>query len=118
MTLTQQVYAQAVLVSGVDGQAQEALLWVLCQSAVSALTAQLREGIRVEDCRADLVAAASLYALAAMSEADPMMSLEQLQVGDMTLKRGGGSAAAACLRYQAEMMMLPYRRDCFCFRSV
>ena len=118
MTLTQQVFAQAVLVSGLDSPEQESLLWVLCQSAVSTLTAQLREGISVEDCKADFVAAASLYALAALSEIDPMMSLDQLQVGDMTWKRGGSSAAAACLRYQAEMMMSPYRKDRFSFRSV
>lgn len=117
MTLTQQVFAQAVLVSGVDSSEQEALLWVFCQSAVSTLTAQLREGITVDDCKADFVAAASLYALAALSEADPLMNLEQMQIGDVTLKRGG-CAAAACLRYQAEMMMSPYRKDRFCFRSV
>ena len=95
MTLTQQVFAQAVLVSGADAPQQESLLWVLCQSAVNALTAQLREGITVEDCKADFVAAASLYALAALSEVDPLMNLEQMQIGDVTLKRGGGAAAAA-----------------------
>ena len=118
MNLTQQVFAQAVLVSGVDAAEQEAMLWMFCQSAVSALKAQLRTGITVDDCKADFVAAASLYALAALSEVDPLMNLEQLQIGDMTLRRGGSSAAAACLRYQAEMMMSPYLKDRFCFRSV
>ena len=117
MTLTQQVFAQAVMVSEVDADAQKALLWALCQSAVSALTAQLREGITVEDCKADFVAAASLYAVAALSETDPMLRAEQMQVGDVILKRGGNSAAAACLRYQAQMLMSPYRKDSFCFHS-
>lgn len=118
MTLTQQVYAQAILVSGVDSSEQEALLSVLCQGAVKALTEQLRDGFTPEDCKADFVAAASLYALAALSEADALMRVEQMQIGDMTLKRGGSTAASACLRHQAEMMMSPYLKDRFCFRSV
>ena len=118
MTLTEQVYTQAVLVSGVDAAGQELLLGVLCQSAVSGLTRQLREGITPEDCKADFVAAASLYALAAMAEADPLMRVEQIQIGDVTIKRGGTTAASACLRHQAEMMMAPFLKDNFCFRSV
>lgn len=118
MTLTEQVYAQAVLMSGVDAAEQEVLLQVLCQGAVNALTQQLRDGFTPEDCKADFVAAASLYALAALSEADPLMRVEEMQIGDMTLKRSAATAAAACLRYQAELMMAPFLKDRFCFRSV
>ena len=118
MTLVEQVYAQAVLMSGVDAAEQEVLLEVLCQSAVTGLTQQLREGFTPEDCKADFVAAASLYALAALSEADELMRVEQIQIGDMTIRRGGSTAASACLRYQAELMMAPYLKDRFCFRSV
>lgn len=118
MTLKEQVYAQAVLMSGVDAAEQEVLLEVLCQSAVTGLTQQLTDGLTPEDCLADFVAAASLYALAALSEADVLMRVEQIQIGDMTLKRGGSTAAAACLRYQAELIMAPYLKDRFCFRSV
>ena len=107
MTLTDQVYAQAVLLSEVDAQS-EALLQLLCRSAVAGLKHQLREGVRVDDCRADFVAAASLYALAALSEADEMKNLEQMQLGDVTVRRGSGSAAARCLRKQAEMIMFPF----------
>jgi hypothetical protein len=117
MTLTEQVNAQAVLMSGVDGT-QEALLEILCKSAVTGLTQQLREGLTPEDCKADFVAAASLYALAALSETDKLMQVQQIQIGDMTLKRGGTTAAAACLRYQAELLMAPYLKERFCFRSV
>ena len=113
MTLTEQVYAQAVLMSGVDAAQQEVLLEVLCQSAVAGLIRQLRDGITPEDCKAD-----SLYALAALSEADELMRVEQIQIGDMTIRRGGNTAASACLRYQAELMMAPYLKDRFCFRSV
>ena len=118
MTLTEQVYSQAVLVSGVDAAGQELLLEVLCQSAVSGLTRQLRDGITPDSCKADFVAAASLYALAALAEADPLLRVEQIQIGDVTVKRGGSTAASACLRHQAEMMMAPFLKDNFCFRSV
>lgn len=118
MTLAQQVYSQAVLVSGIDASQQEMLLTVLCQSAVSGLTQQLRDSITPEDCKADFIAAASLYALAALAETDPMQRVEQIQIGDVTLKRGGSTAASACLRHQAEMMMAPFLKDNFCFRSV
>lgn len=118
MTLADQVYTQAVLMSGVDAADQEMLLAVLCQSAVTGLKQQLRDGFTPDDCKADFVAAASLYALAALSEADPLMRVEEIQIGDMTLKRGGTTPAAACLRHQAEMMMSPYLKDRFCFRSV
>lgn len=118
MTLTEQVYSQAVLVSGIDAAEQEMLLSVLCQSAVSGLTAQLRDGFTPDDCKADFVAAASLYALAALAETDSLQRVEQIQIGDVTLRRGGSTAASACLRHQAEMMMAPFLKDNFCFRSV
>lgn len=118
MMLTQQVYAQAVLLSGVNEPVQEQLLKMLCKSAVGSLTARLREGITPADCKADFVAAASLYALAALSELDAVTNLEQIQIGDVTLKQGGGSAAARCLRRQAELMMSPYLKDRFSFRGV
>lgn len=107
MTLTDQVYAQAVMLAGVE-QDSEALLQLLCRSAVAGLKAQLRDGVRVEDCRADFVAAASLYALAALSETDELKNLAQFQIGDVTVKRGNGSAAARCLRKQAELIMAPF----------
>ena len=42
-----------------------------------------------------------------------MTNLEQIQLGDMTLRPGSGNAAAECLRNQADMMMLPYCVDRF-----
>ncbi len=118
MMLAKQVYAQAVQLSGVDEPAQEQLLMLLCQGAVGSLTARLREGLTPEDCKADFVAAASLYALAALSETDALTDLKHFQVGDITIKRSGGSAAARCLRSQAELMMSPYLKDRFAFMGV
>lgn len=117
MTLTEQVYTQALLLAGSDSKVNEARLQVFCQSATVSLTAQLRQGLVPDDCKADFVAAASLYALAALSETDELTQLNHIQVGDVTMKRGG-SAAAACLRNQARLMMSPYLQDDFAFLGV
>ena len=120
MTLTEQVYANAVLLSGVDASEQALLLEVLCQSAVSDLTQQLAEGITPDHCKADFIAAASLYALAALQEADPMVRVQEVKVGDMTVKQNTAASASGsgALRHQADVMMSPFTKDRFCFRSV
>ena len=118
MNLTEQIYAQAALLAGSIEPKQEALLRLLCRSADSSLTARLREGISPHDCKADFVAAASLYALAALSETDEMAQLESFTAGDVTVRRGKTSAASECLRYQAGLIILPYLKDGFCFRGV
>ncbi len=118
MTLVQQVYAQAVLLSGVENPEQEQMLEILCRGAVTSLTSRLRDGLTPEDCKADFVAAAGLQALAALSEVDDTADLEQLRVGDMTMKRKSTSAAARCLRNQSELMMSPYLKERFSFRGV
>ena len=118
MTLTEQVHAQALLMSQQTALEDSGILEVLCRTAVVNLTRQLRPGITPEDCKADFVAAASLYALAAHSELDEMAQLEQVTAGDITLRKKGADAAASCLRYQAELMMLPYLKDRFAFLGV
>ena len=118
MTLTEQVHAQALLMSQQNTEEDSAMLEVLCRAAVASLARQLRAGITPEDCKADFVAAASLYALAARSELDEMAQLEQVTAGDITLRKKGEDAAASCLRYQAELLMAPYLQDRFAFRGV
>lgn len=118
MTLAEQVYANAVLISGVDVKEQALLLEVLCQSAVSSLTQQLMDGITPDTCKADFIAAASLYALAALQEADPMTRVQEIKIGDVTVKQGGITSSSTSLRHQAEMMMSPFVKDRFTFRSV
>lgn len=118
MTLTDQVYAQAMLLAGGLEPKQEALLKLLCRGASNSLAVRLREGLTPEDCKADFIAAASLYALAAISGTDEMDKLEQITAGDITLRRSGSDAAANCLRYQAELMIAPYLKDRFSFRGV
>ena len=115
MTLTEQVFAQALLLAGDPEPRQEELLKLLCSGAVSSLTARLRQGLRPEDCLADFVAAASLYALAALSAQGDM---EKIVAGDVTLQRSSSDAAANCLRYQADVIITPYLKDSFSFRGV
>ena len=68
-----------------------------------------------QDCKADFVAAASLYALAALSEMD---ELQEIKAGDLTLRHGSADSAACCLRYQAEVVIKPYLKDRFSFAGV
>ncbi len=118
MTLTDQVYAQALLLSGGLEARQEALLKLLCQGTCNSLAARLRQGLTPEDCKADFVAAASLYALAGLSGVKDMDQMEQVTVGDLTMKRKDPNAAANCLRYQAELIIAPYLKDRFSFKGV
>ena len=118
MTLTEQIYAQALLLAGELEQKQMALLRVLCQGANNALASRLRDGLTPEDCKVDFVASAALLALAALSETDLVTNLQQIQIGDVTMRPGGSSAAARCLRKQAELIMAPYLDRSFLFRRV
>lgn len=118
MTLTEQIYAQALVLIRDLEDGNRPLLELLCRSAEVSLQAKLRSGMTPEDCKADFIAAASLYAVAAMSEVDETAQLEQISAGDLTLRRSSCDAAACCLRYQAELMMLPYVKDRFAFMGV
>ena len=118
MNLTEQICAQAALLIRDLEETDRPLLEMLCRSAEVSLRAKLRKGISPEDCIADFIAAASLYALAAMTEVSENTRIEQLTAGDLTLRRTSSDAAACCLRYQAEMMMTPYMKDGFAFMGV
>ena len=118
MTLKEQVFAQAALLAGqLEGSRLE-MLDVLCTASVASLTARLRPGLTPEDCKADFVAAASLYALAALNEVGDTDRLEEISAGDLTLRKSSAEAAANCLRNQAEIMIVPYLKDRFSFRGV
>lgn len=118
MTVQEKVFAQALTVAGQLEDRKLALLEVLCRSAVAALAAQLREGLRPEDCLADFTAAASLMALAALSEAGEDASVESFTAGDVSVRKERSEAGANCLRHQARVMMMPYIRDPFAFLGV
>ena len=118
MMLTEAVFAQAVLLAGQLDQRQTQLLQVLCQASCSSLTARLRDGITPEDCKADFVAAASLFALAALQEAGKGDALEEFRAGDLTLRRSNTDTSSKCLHRQAELIIMPYLQDSFVFRGV
>jgi len=119
MSLTDQVYAQAALLAGQLEETQQALLRVLCECATASLTARLREGLGPEDCKADFVASASLFALAELNRVNDGTALEQITAGDLTIRKfNGGDPASNVLRNQARLMIAPYLKDGFCFRGV
>lgn len=118
MSLTEQVYAQACLLAGVLESREQELLRLLCGGAVSSLQSRLRPGLSPEDCRADFVAAASLFALSALSAASEEKNLDEMKIGDVTLKRSGSDTASKCLYSQGELIIAPYLADRFCFRGV
>ena len=118
MMLTDQIFAQAALLAGQLDDRQTELLKVLCLSAASSLNNRLRDGLTEEDCKADFVAAASLYALAALNEAGQAGGLEEFRAGDLTVKRSSMDTSSRCLQRQAELIMQPFLKDSFAFLGV
>ena len=118
MTLREQVFAQAALLAGELDDRQTQLLTVLCEASTSSLTSRLREGLSPDDCKADFVAAASLFALAALNSIDSSVDVSEFKAGDLTVKRSGTDAASRCLQNQAELMIAPYLQDRFHFAGV
>ena len=118
MTLHDQIYAQAVVLAGTVNETQSQLLKIFCISAATHLVARLQTGLTLDQCKVELISAAALYALAALSEIDEKTNLQRVQVGDVTLIPGGRTAAIRCLRKQADIMMEPYCVSGFVFRRV
>ena len=118
MILTERIVAQAKILIRDLEEGGLPMLELLCRSAEVHLKAKLREGICAEDCMADFVAAAALFAVAAMTELDEITQMEMITVGDLTLRRKSTDAAACCLRYQAELLIGPYMADTFAFVGV
>lgn len=118
MTLTDQIYTQALLLSRDVEEEDQELLKVLCRAAEVSLQQKLRSGLTSDDCKADFIAAASMYALASMSEMGNLRDMDQVSVGDITVRKSSKDAAVCCLRYQAELLMMPYIQDRFVFVGV
>lgn len=120
MMLKDQIYAQALLLAGELDAAQTELLRILSDAAASSLAARLKDGLTPDDCEADFVAAASLYALAALGSADENIQVEEFKAGDLTVKQAATTrdAASRALQRQADLLMLPYLKDRFSFMGV
>ena len=87
MSLRDQVLAQAMLLAGELTERQQMVLGALCTATTASLNARLREGLTAEDCKADFIAAASLLALAAMAGIAEDVPVEQITVGDFTVRK-------------------------------
>lgn len=117
MTLREQAYAQAMILAGELTEDQSRMLRLLCESNYRALECRLRDGLTPDDCKADMVAAVSLLALADLGSVKEDR-VEQITAGDFAIRRRDGNAAANCLRAQAQLMIAPYLNDSFSFRGV
>lgn len=107
-----------MLMAGELEPKREVLLKTLCRGAVASLAARLREGMAKESYQQDLVAAAGLYALAALNEVGEVDSVEQFTAGDITVRTGKSDKASDCLRRQAQWLIAPYLKDTFAFQEV
>ena len=116
--MTDLVYAQAALLAGQLEAQQMELLKVLCQAAVSSLSNRLKDGLTADACKADFVAAASLFALAALNEAGQTGTLKEFRAGDLTVRRSGTDTSSRCLQRQAELIIQPFLKDGFVFLGV
>ncbi len=117
MTLTVQIFDQALAMSGNISVQQRQLLHALSTAAESALTVGIRQE-QSEAFRETMVTAGALYALAAFLEADEEHALQSFSAGDLTIHCRNGSEGADTLREQARRMLDPYRIDRFAFRRV
>ena len=115
MMLADQVFAQACLLADALEEREQQLLRLLSRAAVNNLSARLREGLTPEDLKADFIAAASLFALASMSN---MTGVEEMKLADVTVKHKSGDTASKCLYNQAALIIAPYVKDGFCFLGV
>ncbi|MBQ2854923.1 MAG: hypothetical protein IJE81_05565 [Oscillospiraceae bacterium] len=118
MMLTELICAQAALLAGQLDERQNNLLRLLCQAAATGLENRLKPGLTPEDCKADFVAAASMYALAALNEAGQAASVAEFRAGDLTVRRSGMDMASRCLQRQADLIIHPYVQDGFSFQGV
>lgn len=118
MTLTQQVMNQARLMAQELPGENQALLEAVCRAAVTSLESRLRDALTPEDCLAEFVTAAGMYALAAMSAVSEENQLEQFSAGDVTLRKTSKDTAANSLRAQADMLMAPYVKPTTVFMGV
>ena len=94
MMLNEQVFANALLLAGEVTEQQSRILEVLCNASTSSLKTRLRDGLTPDDCKADFIASASLFSLAALNGIDGSVDVSEFKAGDLTVKRTGADAAS------------------------
>lgn len=112
--------AQALLLTGQLEMQQQELLRVLCGAAASSLELRLKEGLTPQDCAGDFIAAASLYAVAALGKNRESAQVEEFKAGDLTVRQSAARQEDAfnALEKQADKLMRPYFADSFAFVGV
>ena len=118
MMLTEQVFDQAVRLTGQLEEKQQELLRMLCAAAVSGLASRLREELTPGDCGADFITAASLLALSGLNDVVQEGALEEFRAGDLTVKCTRTETDLSGLRHHVEQIMRPYMKDAFVFQGV
>ena len=118
MTMTEVVYAEALLMAPDMTAQEQEMLRKLCHVAVVSLESKLRNNLTAADCHNEFTAAASMYALAALSEVSDVNQMEQITAGDLTIRRAGSPMAANCLRAQADLLMAPFVKRKIAFLGV
>ena len=56
--------------------------------------------------------------LEGLGAASEEKNLDEMKIGDVTLKRNSTDTASKCLYSQGELIIAPYLADRFCFRGV
>ena len=112
------VFSQAALLAGQLDERQTERLRLLSQAAARSLQQRLREGLTAECCKAEFVAAASLYALAALNETGRTSDVAEFRAGDVTVKKSQKDVSSRCLQKQADLIIGPYLLDRFVFAGV
>ena len=118
MSLTEQIYAQALSLAGegLDTE-QKNLLHALCAAEDAAMEAGGNEKWNSPEGRRARILAGGLYAMADFMETDEARSVQRFTAGTVTVQRAEGTGGAG-LRQQADRILTPFRGDRFAFRGV
>lgn len=101
------------------GEAEEALLELLCGAAEQAWTARLREGVAVEDCGGAFACAAAMTAAAALAAGRSGKAVSGFTAGEVSVRVRDAGSCGEDLRQAAERLMAPYAAaDDFAFQGV
>ena len=104
------------------GEAEEALLELLCQAAEQQWEKRLRPGMTTEDCGKAFPCAVAFTAAADLVTGRSGDDVATFKAGDVSVERrdgNDGAALAAALRQTAERLMAPYAVPAdFAFRRV
>lgn len=104
------------------GEAEEALLGLLCQAAEQQWEKRLRPGMTTEDCGKAFPCAVAFTAAADLAAARGGEGVSGFTAGSVSVRIRGAAescALAESLRRTAERLMAPFAvPDDFCFRGV